>query len=83
MHNKAEKEGARVHEDRIGWVYEPLSGEERTFMVAAPLGLKRRELPNGEVMIRAYAFDPLKGLVTPLSGTKSVILPKLDVATPP
>jgi hypothetical protein len=82
MHNKAEKEGARVHEDRIGWVYEPLSGEEKTFMVAAPLGLKRRELPQGELMIRAYAFDPLKGLVTPLSGTKSVVLPKLDVATP-
>ena len=72
---KAEKAGARVLEDRIGWVYEPLTGEERAFMSGTKLKLKRREMPTGRVTIRAYGYDPVGGRVAPLKGSLEVELP--------
>ena len=72
---KAEKMGARVLEDRIGWIYEPLTGEERAFMSGVKLKLKRREMPTGRVTIRAYGYDPVGGRFAPLKGSLEVELP--------
>lgn len=72
---KAEKAGARVLEDRIGWVYEPLTGEERAFLTGSKLRLKRREVPTGRVTIRAYGYDPEAGRVSLLKGSREVELP--------
>ena len=72
---KAEKAGARVLEDRIGWVYEPLSGEERAFISGTRLKLKRREVPTGRLTIRAYGYDPVAGRFAPLEGSLEVELP--------
>jgi hypothetical protein len=72
---KAEKAEARVLEDRIGWIYEPLTGEERAFMTGTKLKLKRQELPTGRVTIRAYGYDPVGGRVSLLKGSREVELP--------
>jgi hypothetical protein len=72
---KAEKMGARVLEDRIGWIYEPLTGEERAFISGTRLKLKRREVPTGWVTIRAYGYDPVGGRFAPLTGSLEVELP--------
>jgi hypothetical protein len=72
---KAEKAGARVLEDRIGWVYEPLTGEERAFISGTRLKLKRREVPTGRLTIRAYGYDPVGGRFAPLEGSLEVELP--------
>lgn len=72
---KAEKVGARVLEGRIGWSYEPLTGEERAFMSGTKLKLKRREMPTGLVTIRAYGYDPVRGRLSLLNGSREVELP--------
>jgi hypothetical protein len=76
MHKKAEKVGAWVIEDRIGWVYEPVNEEETVFMKKTSLKLKRKDLPTGTVVIRAYAFDPLTGQKLALEGSQTVVLPE-------
>ena len=80
MHKKAEKVGARVIEDRMGWVYEPVNEEETVFMRKTSLKLKRNDLPTGTVVIRAYAFDPRNGWVSALEGVQTVVLPESAVA---
>jgi len=77
QHKKAVKEGARVLEDRIGWVYEPLKGDETAFMQDRKLALKRRALPAGSVTIRAYGYDPVAGRFSLLDGSETVEVPAL------
>jgi len=74
---KAAKERARVLEDRIGWVYEPMTGTEKSFLRKTPLKLQRKVLPTGRVIFRAYAFDPVRGEFTRLPGEQALELPSL------
>lgn len=74
MRQKAAREGAKVIENRIGWVYEPLSGEETTFMRKRKLELKRHPLPEGELIFRAYAFDPVTGELSRLKGAMAALV---------
>ena len=74
MRQKAKREGARVIESRIGWVYEPLTGEETAFMRKRKLQLKRNPLPAGELIFRAYAFDPLTGELSRLDGAVAAVV---------
>jgi len=74
MRQKANREGARVIENRIGWVYEPLSGEETTFMRKRKLQLRRHPLPAGELIFRAYAFNPVTGELMRLRGAMAAVV---------
>ena len=66
---------ARVLEERIGWVYEPLTGKETSFMSSQPIRISRKPLPHGPVTFRAYGFDPMSGDFSPLRGEVTLELP--------
>jgi hypothetical protein len=74
MNQRTARLGARVIENRIGWVYEPLTGEETAFMRKRKLQLKRKPMPSGELIFRAYAFDPVTGELTRLKGVMAAII---------
>ena len=73
--SKAAKNRARVFEDRIGWAYEPLTGNETSLMTGIPVRLSRKPLPHGEAKFRAYGFDPVAGVFSPLEGEITLHLP--------
>ena len=73
--NKALKNKSRVFEQRIGWGYEPLTGNETTFMAGAPLRMKRAPMPTGAMIFRAYAFDPIRAEFFPLEGQVPLTIP--------
>lgn len=71
----AKKVDARAMEDRIGWAYVPMTGEERVAVSGAKLTLQRAPLPSGEATFRAYAFDPRTGVFSRLDGSVTLPLP--------
>lgn len=65
----AAKMKSRAFEDRIGWAYEPLTGDETCAFTNKPLNLFRAPLPKGTLTFRAYVFDAVKGVFYPLKGS--------------
>ena len=72
---KAKKNQSRELDDRIGWIYEPLTGNETSLMTQSAIRLNRSPLPRGAVTIRAYGFDPVTGVFSPLEGETKLTLP--------
>lgn len=80
--SQAKRIGARVLEDRIGWLYEPMTGDERSFLRGKPLTVTRRPLVSGKTVFRAYAFDPVEGRFCALPGAVELELPPTFVLPP-
>jgi hypothetical protein len=78
---QARRLGASVLEDRIGWQYEPLTGEERSFLRGKPLKLSRRPVAPGKTVFRAYGFDPVGGRFCLFPGSVELVVP--SPSTPP
>ncbi len=71
----AESKKARVLQHRIGWSYEPLTGQETCQFTNIPLNLKRQPLAAGAATFRAYVFDVPSSTFWRLPGEQILTLP--------